>query len=75
MYMCVYFNRRLESFEIGMDHRHWIFLRSDHTAVENGRYGLRVQRNGRCELRGFCTDLLVYILQLDHICLLHGQRR
>lgn len=44
--MC--FNRRLESFEIGMDYRLRIFLRSVHTAIENGRHRLRVQRDRRC---------------------------
>lgn len=58
-----------------MDRRHRILLRGVHTPVENGRHRVRVQREGRGQLRGLCAHLLVYILQLDHIRLLYGQRR
>lgn len=62
-------------FATGMDRRHRILLRGVHTPVENGRHRVRVQREGRGQLRGLCAHLLVYILQLDHIRLLYGQRR
>lgn len=66
---------RLGSFEIGLDRRRGIFLPSVHTAVENGRHQLRVQRDGRRKLRGFRAHILVHFFQLDNIRIVHRQRR
>lgn len=58
-----------------VDRRDRMLLRSVHTTVQNGRHGIRVQRHGRGPLRGFRAHLLVHLLWLDHIRIVHGQRR
>lgn len=61
--------------EVGLDRRHWIFLRSVYTPFQDGRHRLRVQRQRCRQLCGFCAHLLVHFFQLDYIRLIHGQWR
>jgi hypothetical protein len=69
------FSHPPELFEVRMGRRRRILLRGVHTTVENGFHRLRVRRERRGQLCGFRADLLVHIFQLDHIRLVHWQRR